>query len=582
MKKNWRTLLRHFTTSFLGMTVRNKKQTRFPVRKIKVNQAGYVPFEKKVFFYTAGAESFEGIVFEIIRASDGKVFQGQLGKAVLDNDSGDRNYSGDFSFLTEPGNYTIKIGAEESHPFEITGQKYLNLFYVTMRSYYLQRCGMEIHDTISGVSYAACHLDDSYPDNNPLGPRMDTTGGWHDAGDYGKYIPTAAVTVAQLLLMYELSPETFAHFSLDIPRTKNDQHLSDILAEIKYELDWMLKMQDGSDGGVYYKVTSHKFPPMDLAPEDDDVEIRYYYSKGTAVTANFAGAIAIAARVYEKKDPEYAQRLKKAAIQAGDFLIKSTSEVLIPSTGGIGAYQTTSVKDDLCWAYAELYRLTEKRDYLDMALQYWEANFVPVITWDNVSFLAVYTLLSYSGTPVNLREEWRSGMIQWAKSIRPRINSNGYRVALVWSEYVWSSNKTVLAYGVTFILIQKLLGELEFEDEIQFSLDYVLGVNPLSKVYITKVGTDYVRHPHNRIVESKRILIPGLLVGGPNNKAEDGLYPRDLGPKGYIDVTGACSCNENAIDYNAPLVFITGYLWMKMEIKRKIGSLPEGQQTRTM
>jgi endoglucanase len=546
------------------MTAEQTTQIGLPVKKIKVNQVGYTPSEKKIFLYTTTTKSLEGKGFQVIRASDGKVFKGRLSKSTVDKDSGDRNYNGDFSFLTEPGKYTIKINSDESYPFEITDQKYHDLFYITMRSYYLQRCGMEINDTISGVSHAACHLDDSYPDDKPLGSLMDTTGGWHDAGDYGKYIPSAAVTLAQLLLIYELSPKTFDRLSLDIPKTKADEPFSDILLEIKYELDWMLKMQDTKDGGVFYKVSSYEFPPIDMAPEDDNV-VRYYYRKGTAITANFVGAIAIAARVFEKTDLKYAERLRKAAIQAGDFLVRTNGEILEPSIGKTGAYLTTSVKGALCWAYAELYRLTGEQNYLDMVQQNWENSFVPIIGWDNVSFLAVYTLLAYPKTPDELRKKWLNIMIQWAESIRARISLNGYHVALVWDEYVWASVKTALAYGVSLILVQELLSGKDFEDEIKSPLDYVLGVNPLSKVYITKVGTDYVYYPHHRLVESKRILVPGLVVGGPNNWAEDGFYPSNLGPKGYIDLTNACSCNEYAIDYNAPFVFIVGYLWMIAE-----------------
>lgn len=568
MERKWRTSLKCFISSLFGAAAKQTEQPQRPVKNIKVNQAGYLPSEKKIFLYTTNADHLTGKIFQIVRISDGKVFEGQLGQATTDKDSGDRNYRGDFSFLTETGKYTIKIDSEESYPFEINHRKYHDLFYLAMRSYYIQRCGTEINDTISGISHAACHLEDSYPDNDPWGQRLDTTGGWHDAGDYGKYIPSAAVTVAQLLLMYELAPGIFDGFSLDIPKTKDDAHLPDILAEIKYELDWMLKMQDVTDGGVFFKVKSCVFPPIDRAPEDDDVEIRYYYSKGTAATANFAGVIAIAARIFEKAAPKYAEKLKKAAIQAGDFLIKTNGKVIVPSTGKIGAYLTTSVKDDLCWAYAELYRLTGERNYLDMAQQNWENNFIPIITWDNVSILAVYALLAYPETPDELRKKWIASLNQWAEGIRTRIIANGYHVALVWNEYLWGSMRAALAYGVSLILIQKLLNRVDLENEIQSQLDYVLGMNPLSKVYITGVGTNYVQFPHHRLVASKRILVPGLLVGGPNNQAEDGLYPRDLGPRGYVDRTEACSCNESAIDYNAPLVFLTGYFWLMEEMAK--------------
>jgi endoglucanase len=541
--------------------MKQTERLHLPKKKIKVNQAGFIPAEKKDFLFTTNAKNAEGKIFQVVCESDHRMFEGRLGKAVADRDSGDINYYGDFSSLVEPGTYTIRIGRRASHPFEISDMKYHALFYSAMRSYYLQRCGTRINDPISGVSHAACHWNDGAPVDASLGGQRNTTGGWHDAGDYGKYIPSAAISTALLLLMYELSPADFDRVSLDIPKTQAAEHLSDILAEIKYELDWMLAMQDEGDGAVYHKVSSADFPPIDTAPEDDTA-IRYYYGKSTAATADFAAATAIAARVFEIPDPAYAAKLKNAALLAGDFLIQADGRVLEPDYGNTGTYLTNSVKDDIGWAYAELYRLTGKPCYLDMALQYRDDNFTFNISWDNVSFLSVYALLSCPLTPAELCVKWITRVHEQSEVLRTRITSNGYRTALVWDEYVWSSVKTTLTYGVSLILAVKLLRRNDFEDEIKYQLDYVLGVNPLSKVYITKIGTDYVRHPHHRLVKAKRVLVPGLVVGGPNNRAEDGCYPTGLGPRGYVDRTEACSCNEPAIDYNAPFVFVSGYLSM--------------------
>jgi hypothetical protein len=41
--------------------------------------------------------------------------------------------------------------------------------------------------------------------------------------------------------------------------------------------------------------------------------------------------------------------------------------------------------------------------------------------------------------------------------------------------------------------------------------------------------------------------------------AEDGVYPKGLGARGYVDDAQSYASNEYAIDYNAPLVFLAGY-----------------------
>ena len=56
------------------------------------------------------------------------------------------------------------------------------------------------------------------------------------------------------------------------------------------------------------------------------------------------------------------------------------------------------------------------------------------------------------------------------------------------------------------------------------------------------------------------------MVNGPNNGAQDGKYPKNLGPRGYVDNWHAYSCNEPTIDGNAPLVFLVGYF---MSLKDK-------------
>ena len=43
-----------------------------------------------------------------------------------------------------------------------------------------------------------------------------------------------------------------------IPESGNG--VPDILDETRYELEWMLKMQDAKSGGVHHKVTCENFP----------------------------------------------------------------------------------------------------------------------------------------------------------------------------------------------------------------------------------------------------------------------------------------------------------------------------------
>ena len=71
--------------------------------------------------------------------------------------------------------------------------------------------------------------------------KIDVSGGWHDAGDYGRYVVPGAKSVADLLIAYDANPELFSD-SIGIPESGNG--VPDVLDEARYELEWMLKMQD--------------------------------------------------------------------------------------------------------------------------------------------------------------------------------------------------------------------------------------------------------------------------------------------------------------------------------------------------
>ncbi|MFW6035793.1 MAG: glycoside hydrolase family 9 protein [Halothermotrichaceae bacterium] len=526
-----------------------------PVRDIKVNQVGYLTDENKYFILTDNEDKLTERKFTIITPlMNEEVYKGELIGPIKDPTTGDVLYYGGFNDLEKPGMYKIQVaGFDDSYVFTIDNNKYSNLFYKTMRSYYLQRCGIEIKDDISDVSHEACHIDDGYLKTSP-DIYKDVTGGWHDAGDYGKYIPPAGVTVAQLSLMYQFAGNNLSEINLDIPESANDT--ADVLDELKYELDWMLKMQD-EDGGVYHKVTPPNF--SGIVTPDNDNKKRLIYEKGTADTAIFAGAVALAADVFADIDSSYAERLEEAAVNAGEFL-QQQNQILWPSNDNTGAYKTSTVSDEEFWCYAQLYNLTGQDKYQELASDYVDTvkNIEP-ISWDDTSALAVYALLDSNNLSENLRSKLLDRMKKHADKVVSSTNNNGYPVALEKSDYYWASNKVTLAYGLNLVLANQFIPDSNYIDAARKQLDYVLGMNALSKSYLTDIGTDRVRYPHHRIIMATDEIVPGLLVGGPNNNAEDGLYDKNMNQKGYIDDQDAYSCNEYAIDYNAPFVFLTAY-----------------------
>ena len=137
---------------------------------------------------------------------------------------------------------------------------------------------------------------------------VDVTGGWHDAGDYGRYITAGACACAQLLYAYKLFPKAFDGLDLNIPESGSG--VPDILSECRYELEWMLKMQR-EDGAVYHKVTTMRHAPF-IMPEDDKEQL-FVFPISSMATADLCAVCALAAGIFRPFDKAFSGRLAKAA-----------------------------------------------------------------------------------------------------------------------------------------------------------------------------------------------------------------------------------------------------------------------------
>ena len=514
--------------------------------KIRIDSVGYPPTGAKVVTVQAPQDVTlpDSAVLNVVSANGASVLSATLKGPRLEPEGGtDRAWLADVSGIQTPGPYQLRFARAEASPLIVSSDVYSAIFRDAVRSYYLNRCGLAIDDPVTGVHHGACHRASAVLEAD-RGTKVEVTGGWHDAGDYGRYMPTATVTTAQMLLLAEL-----------VPAARQPLTGTDLVSEIRYELDWMLKMQR-EDGGVYHKVSTENFPGF-ILPEDDTAP-ELVYGVGSRSTGLFAAATARAARFFQASDPAYADRLASAAKGAWKWL-EQHPEHLVPPVGNTGAYLTGSDADARAWAAAELFALTGTASYED----YYKGRSISLAqppTWDNVDDLAVLTYAFAPKGDSSLRRNSVAAILDLATSRAASAGEHPYGVGLEPSEYRWSSAKFALAIGEHLVLANLLRPNPRFREIAAAQLHWVLGRNPLGRSFVTGLGVNSPQHPHDRLVAAGGKMIPGMLVGGPNSGAEDGIAPPNLGPRSYVDEQGAYSCNEPAIDYTAPLVFLSGYL----------------------
>ena len=521
--------------------------------RVHVDQVGYRTHDDKVAKLTVPAPRFDVVDAERRTV----VFRGHPRlRTHEDPASGDAIYDLDFSALTTPGRYYVDVpGVGRSFAFDIGDAIFDGVLSTVLRGFYLQRCGGAVVDDRWG--HAACHLQDA----DAWGQqerRVDLTGGWHDAGDYGKYLPSATRAVSVLLSAYEFFPEAFR-----TSRSGPSTALPRVLAEVRWELAWLQKMQTAS-GGVRHKVTAKEWSGYVVPDEDRDQ--RFAFGISTAATAGFAAVMAAASRVYAPFDSGFAGTMRAAAEKAWSYLeqhprIVPTGGFHNPAGVTTGAYLDADDADERFWAAAELFRATGASTYdvfVRGAFQRWRPYFTPppsVIQTQGLGALA-YLLAESVGGDQAIRAIMRDDLLRVAREIASRVDRQGYQVALAENDYYWGSNGVALSYAIALLLAERIAGEKEFARPALDQLHYIFGRNPLGKSFVTGVGANPVMRPYYEaaIAARRDTPAPGFLSGGPN--AVQSRVLAAFPARDYVDDSQNYTVNETAIDMNAGLAFV--------------------------
>lgn len=534
---------------------------------ISINEVGYLPDESKVAFTSVDLSA--DARFEVLDAESLEpVFRGKVtaGKEK-DRATGEIIHTIDFTAFSKPGTYRLwlpDLGIRSSR-FDIKKDVFNSVVSATMESFYYQRCGTEV-DNGNRWRHKACHLDDAAFYDSPS-DRKDVTGGWHDAGDYGKFVVTTSLSVAFQLYLYEHQPDKFTDGRLNIPENSNG--IPDLLDQARWALEWLVKMQ-GDDGGVYHKVQKKKWTGEYLPQNDPDT--RFIYRSSSTATGDFAAVAALGARLFEAYDSSFSQKLQHASEKAWSFLDKHNA--MIPAGGFTnppdvkgGEYGDHKDIDERLWASVELYRLTGSERYHSYFFQHYMqlgGPSSPAISWKNVSEFAYYSYLNSPQTQQNKRVRGYivERLAQYADELVQRAAGEGYRVVLKEDEYYWGSNSVLLGYAFALIQAFEATGQRSYRETALDQLHYILGRNSFGHSFVTGVGADAVQNPYHQLsmLLDMEKPVPGMVVGGPNSQNKlNGVPLSEYPAKAYEDDEKNYMVNETAINYTAPLIYVAGY-----------------------
>jgi endoglucanase len=582
-----------------------------PLSPIRLNQLGELPNGVKIAVLPS--TSTRPLAWTLTSADGRVAARGQTIPFGPDRWSGESVHRIDFTGAKAAGEgYRLKVGETIGRPFAISSRLYERLPYDALQYFYQTRAGIPIEARLVGgplarpaghpheVATCVAGIDAKGNDWSGCPYSLDVTGGWYDAGDQGKYVVNGGIALWTLLDLYEHNAITgagaqFADGKVAIPENRNG--VPDLLDEARWELEFFLKMQvpqgthlrapvgakrpaaglrfadiDAS-GMVHHKVADEHWTPLPTRPDRDSVR-RVLAPPSTGATLNFAAVTAQCARIWRSIDLAFASRCLAASERAWVAAVRNPEVYPVDSFTGSGGYGDNDLSDEFYWAAAELLATTGKPEYrkaVESSPHFRKATEAEP-GWPAVAPLATITLAIHPHVLGRAEtQRLRQDIVNAATRFLAGVNVTGYAVPLAPPRgYTWGSNSNLLNRAMLMALAAEFTGERRFRDGVIDTMDYLLGRNPLDRSFVTGYGARPMQNPHHRFwahsLDSNYPSPPaGVLSGGPNNMAMAdevaGAMRGTCAPQTcWADNARAYSVNEVAINWNAPLVWVSAWL----------------------
>lgn len=542
---------------------------------IKTDQFGYTTTAQKIAVisdpqvgYNSALSFNPGSTYQIRNwFTDAIVFSDAVSawnSGAVQGQSGDKVWWFDFSSVTSAGSYyvfdpTNNLG---SYRFEINDCVYNDVLKVSMRMFYYQRCGFAkafpYADTgfVDGASHMGTQQDlDCRLYSSPTsGTSKNLSGGWYDAGDYNKYVNFTWGTLCDMLLAYEEAPLIWGDDN-NIPESGNG--VPDLLDEVKFELDWLLKMQNG-DGSVLSVIGGGG-----ASPPSSDNTFRRYGPATTSASYTAATVFALGAIQYNSIGmTAYATTLQNASVAAWTWA-NANPGVTFYNAGTLAAgEQETDVYGRssrqftaAVYLYAltgnSTYRTYVDANYMNMHLMQWTYAYPFEGTEQDA-------LLYYAATPGATTSVRNAIQNAYTNSLQTSNADNlpaytnqtdAYRAWLNNGNYTWNSNQTKSKQGNMFMNMNvyglNTANAANYRNAASGFVHYFHGVNPNSKTFLSnmsKFGAEnsvtqfYHSWFHNGSALWDEVGVstygpaPGYMPGGVNPTYDwDGCCPSGCG-----------------------------------------------------
>jgi len=556
---------------------------------IRINQLGYLPKSIKVAVFLS-EQKLDISAFKVVNSANGEVVY--EGKPQLSEAAGwgmETAYRLNFSQVELPGTYFIELGEGRSPVFRIDYDVYDGTADFILHYIRQQRCGFNpfLNDS--------CHTHDGVIVDHPTktGEKIDVTGGWHDASDYLQYSTTSINSVFQMMFAYRSFKGIFAD-KFDKNGQVGSNQVPDILDEIRWGLEWMLKMNP-APGEMYNQIADDRDHVGFRLPNKDEADYGFgkyrpvYFVTGkpqglaqhknestgvSSIAGKFASAFALGSELFKEIDPVQAALFKQKALEAWDFALSDIGFCQTACNVSPYFYEERNYADDLELAAVSLYNITQNSEFLKEAKR-WGRN-EPLSPWIRDGKARHYESYPF----INLGHYFLAdlGDEQFADFYREGLDSlysrgkedpffNGL-------PFIWCSNNFTVA-ALTQAELYKKYSSNDFFAEMEAALrDWLFGCNPWGTAMICGLPgvSDSPVTSHSAYTVLLNEPTYGGLVDGPVYDSiyksligitlvdEDEYASYNHGRVVYHDDTGDYSTNEPTLDGTASLAYILAAL----------------------